>query len=386
MSRRLSAVLARAERQRGGGQDCLPTDAGFTPEGGRDGLVTRPVCLTGETFDDSAPFFVDWLTISQEHTQGGLPVVDAGAVWCVDEDGEVEWKTTKAVKHEGSWETSLAVKCDGFRVSLAGNVGRFGRRDNVFGFGLVECLRRANEVLAFYGLPPFTAGQQWHRITKGRVVSSWTGARISRIDLTANYEAGSHDNALAVLGYLATQHKGKQRGRTVPQGTTVDWGRGSRRQYWKAYVKATELQHHTPDRVELIDHCQAVGLVRFEGTVRSNALSDLGAAYLGDYQRGWAMAQLIRLFNESSEILTRAERVTDDLDALPRPLRATARDYLAGMDVRHVLSRPTFYRHRKALLPFGIDLAVANVMPFKPRVQVVELRPAQQPDWYQLAA
>lgn len=356
----------------------------------RDGLVTRPVCLTGETFEDAAPFFVDWLTVSQEHPEGGLPVVSCGAVWATDEDGQVKWQTIRRVQHEGSFETSVAIRCDGHRVELSGNIGRFGRPENVFGFGLVECLRRANELLAAYGLPPFTAGER--RIVPAprsrkdqfsRLV--WTGARISRIDLTANFETGSEANASAVLAALSQQHKSKQRGATCAQGETVSWG-GGRRQYWKAYNKARELVAHGCADERVIEHCRRVGLVRFEGTVRSNALTDIGAAYLGDYVTGWAMGQLISLYNEASQILGRCEKPTDDLDELPRQLRATARDYLAGMDMRSTLSRPTFYRHRRELLRYGLDIAMTNVAPFKPRVQVIQLRPAVKPDWYQLAA
>jgi hypothetical protein len=373
------------------GRACAPS--GLTLGGSREGLVTPPVCLTGETrcdFDDTAPFFVDWLSISQEHTEGGLPVVSCGAVWSTDEDGEVRWKSIRRVQHEGSFETSIGIRCDGHRVEVTGNIGRFGRPENVFGFGLVECLRRANDLLSTYGLPPFTPGVRREVTTKNGDGSCtprtiWTGARISRIDLTANFETGSQANASAFLAALSQQHKSKQRGATVAQGETVSWG-GGRRQYWKAYNKARELEAHGCTDARIVEHCKAVGLVRFEGTVRSNALTDLGCAYLGDYLTGWAMSQLIRLYSEASQILGRCEKSTDDLDELPRALRATARDYMAGMDVRSVLSRATFYRHRTQLLRYGIDIAMTNIAPFKPRVQVIRLTPAVQPHWYQLAA
>lgn len=364
----------------------------------RDGLVTRPESLTGETesawrrvdawpLDRPTPFFVDWLTISQEHVAGGLPVVDAGCVMATDEAGELKWKTVRAVAHQGSFETSVNVKCDGNRVTLSGNLSRFGRRENVFGFGFAECLARANEVLRHYGLPAFTAGDRIeYAKDRGRDVRyAWTGARVSRIDLTANYESGSMDSAHAVMQYLGTQHAGRHEGRVLGQGETVAFG-GGKRQYWKAYVKSLELRRHGCADEQVIAHCERVGLVRFEGTVRSNALTDLGAAYLGDYERGFAMSQLVRLFEDKSAVLTRAEKSTDDLDELPRHLRATARDYLAGMDTSRTLSRATFFRHRRELLSYGLDISVRNVRPFQPRVRVVELRRAEVPAWYQLAA
>lgn len=341
---------------------------------------------------EKTSWFVDWITVSQDHAEGGLPEVDAGAVWAADEDGVIEWRTVRAVQHEGSWETSVAVRCDGHRVSVSGNVGRFGRADNVFGYGLREVLVRCNKILEHYGLPSFTAGQRCERLRRdGSVGYGWTGARISRLDMTANFAAGSMAAAHGVMQYLGEQHAGRKSGRTLGQGETVDWGgigngksgnRGSRRVYAKAYLKALELRKRGAP-AELVEWCESVGLVRYELTLRSNSLNDVGAAWLGDYQRGWAMAQLIRLFDEHSAVLSRATRTTDDLDDLPRHLRATARDYLAGMDLRRTMTTATFYRHRSALLPYGLDISVRNVRPFKPRVEVVKLEPVAVPAWYQ---
>lgn len=351
---------------------------------------------------EDVPFFVDWLTISQDHHAPAgwnperdgawsLPLVDSGVVMCADSDGELVWKTVRGVQHQGSFETSLQLRCDGHRVTFSGNVSRFGRPDNLFGFGFFECLQRINAVLAEYGLPAFTGGTRRELLKRGGVVGVWSGARVSRIDVTANYLAGSEANAHAVLQYLGSQHAGRKSGQVQGSGETVDFGRGSRRQYWKAYIKGLELVKHAKKRgaevdPQVLEYCQSNGLVRFEGTIKSNALSDLGCAFLGDYESGWAMGQLIQLFKEHSEVLNRCEKSTDDLDELPRHLRATARDYLAGMDCTVSMSRPTFYRHRRELLAFGLDISVRNVRPFQPRVQVVELVRAQVPNWYQLAA
>jgi hypothetical protein len=367
-----------------------------SPECLRNVSVTRSEILTGEKPENSAPpFFVDWITCAQVHPDGGLPLVDSGAVWASDAEGVIEWKTVKRVQHAGSFETSVNVRCDGHRVEFSGNVSRFGRPDNLFGFDWRECITRINRVLRTYGLPDFTPGELVQRLNgRGVFVSSWTGARISRIDLTANYSAGSEADAHAVMQYLATQHNGRKASRVLGAGETVDWHTGTTkraRQYWKAYIKHLEMLRHgtvTSDgqRERVIEFCRQAGIVRFEGTVRSKALTDMGAAYLGDYESGLAMGQLVALFNERSEVFHRADRATDDLDELPRHLRATARDYLAGMDTRLTMSQATWYRHRVALLPFGIDIAVRNVSPFKPRVRPVQLTPAAVPSWYQLAA
>lgn len=381
----------------GRGERSEPAGAG--PAG--DVLVTRPFSLTGETnctnIDQfraqraehdragfAPPFFVDWLTISQVHGIE-LPRIDAGCVLATNGDGEEEWRTTRAVRHEGSHETSVQVRCDGARVVVSGNLSRFGRRDNLFGLGFWEVLAVANRVAAHYGLPPFSAGERGEVLRRGNLCQVWTGARVSRIDVTANYETGSADNAHALMQWLGSQHAPRQAGRVLGDGETVDFGRGSRRQYWKAYIKHLELERHGGADSRVVEFCRERGIVRYEGTIKSNALSALGCAYLGDYESGWAMGELVRLFEEKREIFTRAERATDDLDELPRAIRCTARDYLSGADCVRLLSRPTFYRHRAALLPYGIDISKRNVRAFAPRIRVIECRPAVVPDWYSFA-
>jgi hypothetical protein len=49
-----------------------------------------------------------------------------------------------------------------------------------------------------------------------------------------------------------------------------------------------------------------------------------------------------------------------DLDRLSAPLRLSVREWLAGVDLRARLPSSTFSRHRRALLPFGIDIGCAR--------------------------
>lgn len=340
--------------------------------------VTRQKRLTDEP---GAPF-VDWVSMRQSHTQE-LPIVSAGVVWSADEAGQVQWRTVKAKQVEGSHETSVQIRCDGHTVSFSGNVSRFGRPDNLFGFDLDECINIINGIVGSLGLPPFTAGEKFYRNVRTQhgfvLVPAWTGASITRIDLTSNFETGSMANARAYMEWLASQ-QGSARIKvgTHGDGETVDWGRGSRALYAKAYLKYFELLRHNGPR-PIIDHCEAVGLVRFEVTFKATWLHNNGCNYLG----GFDMSLLQTAFDERRSVMTRAEHTHDDLAELPNHFRRTARDYLAGDNVAGNLSLATFKRHRKALLPFGIDIAVKrNVIEFKPRVRVIEVRPAAIPSWY----
>jgi II/X family phage/plasmid replication protein len=73
------------------------------------------------------------------------------------------------------------------------------------------------------------------------------------------------------------------------------------------------------------------------------------------------------------------------LEGLTPRLQLAYSCWLRGDDLRATLPRKTFYRYRKALLAFGVDLLAlrskappSNVFPLR---RVIELRPAGVPEW-----
>ena len=73
--------------------------------------------------------------------------------------------------------------------------------------------------------------------------------------------------------------------------------------------------------------------------------------------------------------------IYETFDDLPRNL---AKTYAAWkMGTPHGLSKATFYRHRLALLKYGIDISVAPTGQIIPiRVRTVEVAALEAPDWY----
>jgi II/X family phage/plasmid replication protein len=71
---------------------------------------------------------------------------------------------------------------------------------------------------------------------------------------------------------------------------------------------------------------------------------------------------------------------------LPAHLQTAYGAWLGGMDLRSILSKPTFYRQRQAILK-AIDVDIAIPRPTEPTAQVVpirriiELEPAGRPSW-----
>lgn len=357
-------------------------------------LVTLHIFLTGEKTDlfplqlgmdiRTGPF-IDWLSISQYH-EGGCLAVDDGQIVRFKPDGTADWMVETRLKVAGSFDTSCYVRSDGHTVRFTGNPSRWCRPDNVFGYDLAGCLEVVNALLASVGLPPFSAGCFVPESLgdKGVQRSFWSGARVSRLDVTCNYEAGSDADARAVLAFLQRQQISGARGGLLGE-TTVQFMAG-RRQSFKLYLKGHELKAHSKG-----DACEPVtawavdsGLLRAELTVRSTQLADIGAAWLGDLL-GDGMSKVLRELDRKTEVLHRqAEVSTDPLAGLPRPVEATARRYMDGVNVRDSMPQSTFYKHRKALLHL-FDIAVPPPHRLDPPVKPVILRPSVAPDWYSFA-
>jgi len=361
--------------------------------------------------------FVDWINASQTFpgtlAEDGLdvlpsiPKVDSGFVAKIgrDENQELiddpEWITTSRLQHRGSFESSIMLRSDGFRVDLSGNVGRLDRPDNLFNLQWDETLAKVNEFVGSHGLPPFSAGEQRmndnvseYDRKHGNLIC-WTGGTVSMIHLTENYVTGSAGNAQAFIDWIATQSKSHvKRGRAGE--STVGFGsKGSSRSYLKFYIKADEMLAHakahgrTAAEIKadpVYQYCKENGVVRVELEARRLLLRDNQLRFIGDI----TMPKLEKLFrNEVDPLLTRTrEDITRvDLDALDLApgAKMTAAAYLRGEDVRASLSRATFFRYAKQLRDYGIDISTPldNATKFTSLIKVVEISPINTaPDWY----
>lgn len=330
--------------------------------------------------------FCDWLSLYQRHASliTTLPKLHDGAFVRLDAHGETISTSLKKFKAEGSHESAVFLRCDGETVWFEGNVSKYGRQDNVFGYTFRECLLRINNLLDDYGLPPFTEGDRYISNVKGHPRSVWTGAMVTRVDMTQNFSSGSKEDAYHFMRYLAGQQASRLKTGTYGDGETTDWGRGSRVIYSKAYLKGPEVRKRCAGSdylLRLADWCDSVGLVRFETTYKATKLHQMGCHYLG----GFDMRQLEIDFEERKELLSRESVTLDDLSVLSKTILGTYRMWQAGDDIASKLSRSVFYAHRKSLLPYGVDIAVkSNIVQLKPRTRVITLGPVAPPDFYEL--
>lgn len=318
--------------------------------------------------------FVDWITASQHHPEGGLPVVTAGLNVHYDASGICRLERNCSASIAGSHDTAIRVGCDGYRVSLSGNVGRFSRQDNLFNFGWDGTRAACERILTHIGLPIFTSSNGIKEHADYR-----RGAVVSRLDVTANYETGSESQARSVIRWLAARSISRMK-RGQAGDESVWWS--NTRHMFKAYIKHLEmLAHGTEKENPVYQWCKERGVVRVEMELKKRLLSDMG---LNDWD-SLSQEKIESLFHDQTEILKAVDRSDepDLIDSLPMRSRVYASAWLAGKDLRDMAGRATLFRHAKVLREYGMDIMqVRNVDQFPVKVRIVDMKPLQVPDWY----
>ena len=363
--------------------------------------------------------FCDWLTIYQDHDLRDendepirLPVLNDGYVVRFEPDafvsrgtmdaetGEIafapmfdaakaEYTVSRRMEHEGSYDTKVSVRCDGRRVELSGNVGRFGRTDNLFGVKVLETVEIANTILAAVGLPPFTDFERSTWLSRSDTYQT-RSAVITRVDLTANFAAGSRDAAFRVLHWMSGQGSARNSGKNPRNyGNGITWNEGSKRHYEKLYFKADELGKYVSDEVK--QYCEENGILRYEVSLKARELADKGLQSLVGWaqvsKEGTRMENVI--YGKFAEVLTRNQVTVTEIQDIPGKLGLIARSYLNGENPYEAAHAgcSTRRRWRSQLMQYGLDIAQPiDVTRLTTRIRVIELHPVASPDWYQRTA
>lgn len=341
----------------------------------------------------------DWLSASQTHQKSTRQVRETINLTLDGETGAIMRESAQPLQHPGSFDTSIRISSNGNRVSLSGNVGRFGRPDNVFGHDLDACKRIANDILHSVGLPPFTVGTWLHHQSKGdKATRTYTGAAVSRVDMTTNWCAGQH--AGDFIHWLGSQKLGRTKVSAWGDGETVYWGKNTKGKNdgkWinsKAYNKGLEIEarikqkrrkrdvddDHINYLTDLKNWCLEQGIVRHETMFCERFLN----------QRDFKTWDRCTTESIEAEYRKQLNQMTNRCEmsnhgSIPKKVKATFHDYTNGVNVRGSMSKATFYKHRRLLLQFGIDIAMpSKVRTLNIKPTIVKLEPATMPEFYQL--
>ena len=322
---------------------------------------------------------IDWLTLRME--MGHLdPLVRQrlqarnAYIYRVESTGELSWEVpARESIRSDSHQLTVQIGGQGGYLSLMGSPARIGQTHNVFGSGdIQDCARRmiawASEALCE---PLPTEFFVW---------------RVTRVDVTHNYDLGSLDAVLSALGNLRQSEGGRYQVRTSAE--SVYWSPSSRLRSGKAYAKGPHLDYMMRKGHGFVDDDQfakSQNLLRLEFSLRAQFWRERS------FKKWWLYTEqeLDALHHEFFQPLIGKEVITMNNDLLSQliekaPSEGQARSALATWGliqaqglrtVENTLSRATWYRHRRILMDAGISLAdmhAGKVLPF--RVTTVPLR------------
>lgn len=309
---------------------------------------------------------IDWLSATVETPRELWPGYESGRTLKLSPHGDLIENRITAHQVEDQEEASSSKN---FRVwtpspgslYLSGNPVKLLQGHNLFGsmdlYGLF--LEAGIFVRQYAGL--FPGPQTWESCEFGT-------PRYSRIDITRSYRFATDAEALDYVRFVAGSAKSRHGAAKLYDSGTAYLGQSSRRWTMKIYAKRQELLHGMrgaarrvksavfPD--ELLDW--ATGIVRFELTLRGPEIQkhcppgDIhDASFLFTLWQSYFHAIQ---FNENAAMSTRPDLIEE---TLPRYLQGTVALWRTGRDLRSLLSKPTFYRHRSEILgQCGIDIAV----------------------------
>lgn len=313
-----------------------------------------------------------------------------GHVLFVDQDGQTERTTMKKALARGSYDSRVAIQTSidhapGTHIWVSGSP-KVVQGHNLFGTDdpLLLAAHLARQALSTFGISvdPFTF-RSW---LSGRDV------KFTRIDVTEMLDLGTETDASSWLIAVADHSRMKHRGRGREEQGTVYFGKRSRRWSLKLYQKFVELQsrsksHRLPAampediREQLTEYAR--GTVRAEVVLQSMHLKQLGLQ-AGEAWKSIKSRDVWSRHMATLELPSNIPVRGHLIEKIPTHLRSTYALWQEACDLRSLMKRPTFYRHRAALKEFGVDIALpprersAQVIPL---LRVIEARPKEAPSW-----
>jgi II/X family phage/plasmid replication protein len=334
---------------------------------------------------------IDWFRGEIDFLHDPLP---AGRVLSVDADGTVEWDCVKSVTCRSSHETSLKVRSSGGNgegrattLLIDGNLAKFLQGHNVFGSRDLNTLL----LLAFRKIVELNAGHLHGcsdpALTEAKIKKG--DYKVKMLDLNQLYDVGNDASVEAWL-HAAHMRANSRHGRSSRDKGTVYLGKTSKRWAFKFYNKHREMTaagktHRLPD------HLQNLGLEGFvQGKLRaelrifSKELQKHGITH-GYHVTPHTLDVLFNAYLGKIDMTTQATLIDEQLLKMPRCLQGSYQLWRQGADLRQLLPHNTFYRHRKALQAYGIDINAPCLAPehnnVVPLMRIIEAVPVATPAW-----
>jgi hypothetical protein len=317
----------------------------------------------------------DWLTISHRVDDPIKPLA-GGRTLKLDRDGVIDYEVMDWEKlYCPSSDTSLRIRCDGYKLQMTGNVSRWKQENNLLGLTVVQCVEVWRDLIETLDIQVPRFGE---RVRVGSAGEG--GTYLTRVDLAGNLET---ENFSALCHALMNQRVGQKVPQSGKYGPT--WGYGSKRGNWvksKLYDKTAEIEgRRTPST--------GATVARYEVQLGSEFLKREGLDFVKTwysevhqmtikgleqvYQGGNIERKVHALFADQ---VFREVVPVNSWEDIPARLRGIAYAWRGGDCLKNEMSKTAFYRARRHLLEYGIDIAVpCNVLAFTARVREVKCTP-----------
>jgi II/X family phage/plasmid replication protein len=297
--------------------------------------------------------------------------------------GEQEWVVNKRLSVEGSYSSKVQISSfSEDQIYISGNPTKFLQGHNLFGTNdLVGLMSKFFDCLLTHeqlGLNPDPF--QYADIKDGNY-------ELTRVDVNETWHLNNRADVLAWIRSVGETAYLKHRGAGQFSGDTAYFGKNSRRWSLKCYSKGLEILakgHKLPSELripEMIEYAEKS--LRIEAVIRQLELKRRGLNTASNWDIDTSEELLLEYISKLE--LSDVYMLNDDvLNTLPPRLRLTYQAWLNGDDLKQILPHNTFYRSKKALREYGIDISTkspkekTNVIPL---IRVLEAKPVGIPHW-----
>ena len=314
--------------------------------------------------------------------------LNAGTVMKIDSDGFLEWRSPCRIPVKGSHASGVQVRSTGATdfegrattLWFSGNPSKFLQGHNIFGSDDLISLMLDTYLKVLEALNIVPNIDDLRKVKEGDYP-------LMTVDINQSFNLGSRADVLQWI--RAAEYKSKTRhGRPAMKGGTLYWGKNSQRWALKVYSKGEEIEapkHRLPTELTntLLPEWADTKL-RLELRLKKKELREIEIKNAKDLN----VQKVRKIYENYVRKLEMSEQIalSDDLQMnLPRGLCSTYILWKQGQDLRSILPKNTYYRHRRSLLEQGIDIAFrqesvekTNVIPL---LKVLEAEPASIPAW-----
>lgn len=336
---------------------------------------------------------IDWIKVKIELLHEPL---FSGSFITIDNNGEVEREIHRPTRICGSYSSSLSVRSVGSvgeyvegvashgrssHLEITGNPAKFLQGHNVVGSDDLLALVNGVALSVINTLGISATSAEIEKIKKGQYYVNW-------IDINYSYELGCQADVEAWIKSAEFSARSRS-GRPNLTGGTLYIQKNSRRWAIKFYSKGAELaagkQHALPIALEktgLLEYSKK--LLRCELRLLGKELRDLNIQY-GYQLTPERIRKLYEVYMAKISVTGQMRIQDEKAQALPSRVLPTYTMWLDGHNVVDLLSKSKFYRDRKELLSYDIDISLcrpsgkpSNVVSL---IRVLEAKPATLPEW-----